>query len=227
MTNRELLRLNVEACWGISVPPIEGASVDLSPSGALPPWSLYLARFSDEQVTLWRPDVLPEQRAETLQRAQRAGIIYDPALGMRREVVLLQLGAPGARPRPQADVRLLTADDAALLEAFEEGSADYFLNPQCAPCIGVIDDGRLVSVAHSSRRTQAACALGVNTTPDARRRGYAAAATTAWTHAIRQEGLLPIYSALAANTASLRLAAATGYSPQFEGVYGPVSEAEM
>jgi len=68
-----------------------------------------------------------------------------------------------------------------------------------------------MSLAHSSRRTKEACELGIDTLPEARRRGYALAATILWTRAVIQEGLVPLYSALAENTASLRLAAAAGY----------------
>jgi RimJ/RimL family protein N-acetyltransferase len=88
----------------------------------------------------------------------------------------------------------------------------------------VVVDGRLVSVAHSSRRTLAACELGINTISEARRQGYATAATRAWTRAIQQEGLTPIYSAFTHNTASLRLAAAAGYMQVSASVYGPISE---
>jgi RimJ/RimL family protein N-acetyltransferase len=227
MTDRELLRLHLEAVWRISLPALDGAAVELPASGALPPWSLYHAQLAHDAVTLWRPDVADERRADLLERAQRAGDTYDPALGMRREVVLRPpdaLAAPQAAllEQPQATVRLLNADDAPLLEAFEAESAEYFLDREHTPCIGVIAEERLVSVAHSSRRTTAACELGINTALDARRRGYASAATITWTQAIRQEGLLPIYSAFAYNAASLRLAAATGYTPRINGVYGPV-----
>ena len=73
-------------------------------------------------------------------------------------------------------------------------------------------------MAHSSRRTTEACELGIDTLPEARRRGYALAATVVWSAAIRAEGLTPIYSALAENTASLRLAAAAGYREFARGV---------
>jgi RimJ/RimL family protein N-acetyltransferase len=227
MTDRELLRLHLEAVWSISLPALDGARVELPASGALPPWSLYHAQLAHDAVTLWRRDVADERRADLFGRAQRAGDTYDPALGMRREVVLRSpdaLAAPQAAlpTQPQATVRLLGAADASRLEAFEAESAEYFLDREHAPCIGVIAEERLVSVAHSSRRTTAACELGINTAPDARCRGYASAATIAWTQAIRQEGLLPIYSAFAYNAASLRLAAATGYTPRINGVYGPV-----
>jgi len=231
MTDRELLRLHLEAVWRISLPALDGSSAELPASGALPPWSLYQAQFTHDTVTLWRPAVAPERRVNLLEQAQRAGDAFDPALGMRREVVLRSPGAlvmeRPALPTPQTSVRLLGADDAPLLEAFEAESAPYFLDREHAPCIGVIVEGGLVSVAHSSRRTTAACELGINTTPDARRRGYATAATLAWTQAIRQEGLLPIYSAFAYNSASLRLAARVGYSPAIAGVYGPVSAADV
>ncbi|HZC07369.1 MAG TPA: GNAT family N-acetyltransferase [Ktedonobacterales bacterium] len=223
MTNREFLRLHLEAVWETTIPPLDDADVDLPPSDSLPPWLMYWARLGDDQVTLWRADVAPEQRADLLERARRTEAIYDPTLEMRREVALRLSAAPAAPHSPLPAARRLTADDAPLLEAFEAESAPYFLDPGHAPCIGVIVDGRLASVAHSSRRTPAACELGINTLPEARRRGYALVAILAWTRAIRAEGLTPIYSAFAHNTASLRLAAAAGYIPVADGIYGPMS----
>lgn len=226
MTEREFLRLHIEAVWGIRVPPLDAASVELAPGGALPPWPLYLARLAaGEQITLWRPDATAEQRSDVLRREQLAGDTFDPALGMSREVVLWQAGATSSAHATDRGARLLTADDAALVEAFEAGSVSYFLDPQRAPCYGVIQDGRLVSVAHSSRRTGGACELGINTLPEARQRGYARAATLAWTAAVCGEGLTPIYSAFAWNTASLRLAAAASYRIVSQSVYGPVRAA--
>ncbi|HEX5441480.1 MAG TPA: GNAT family N-acetyltransferase [Ktedonobacterales bacterium] len=224
MTDRELLRLHIEAVWGISIPPLDGASVELADITPLPPWSLYQAELAQgEQVTIWRLGITADERADLLQRAGAADVVYDAAVGMRREVVL-RFPDDTLSVAAERDARLLTDDDTALLEAFEAGSASYFLSPSHAPCIGVIADNRLVSVAHSSRRTAAACELGINTVPEARRQGYASAATRAWTRAIQQEGLTPIYSAFAHNTASLRLAAATGYLQVSASVYGPVNE---
>ncbi|HET9110882.1 MAG TPA: GNAT family N-acetyltransferase [Ktedonobacterales bacterium] len=224
MTDRELLRLHLEAVWETTIPPLEGAQVELPFSESLPPWLVYWARLTDDEVTLWHPEVSPVLRADLLERARRTEATYDPALGMRREVVLrLSSAPPDAQRSSLPATRHLTAEDALLLDAFEADTARYFLDPSHAPCIGVIADGRLASVAHSSRRTSAACELGINTLPEARRRGYALAATIAWTHAIREEGLTPIYSAFAHNAASLRLAAAAGYTPVADGVYGPMS----
>jgi predicted GNAT family acetyltransferase len=82
----------------------------------------------------------------------------------------------------------------------------------------VVVAGRLLSLAHSSRRTAEACELGIDTLPEARRRGYALAATVVWSATIRAEGLTPIYSAFAENTASLRLAEAAGYRAFVRGL---------
>ena len=224
LTDRAFLRLHIEAVWGISIPPLDGAAIELSASNPLPPWSLYQARLADGDVTIWRPGVSPDERAELLARARQAGLEYDATLGMRREVVLRLSVTPSAFPSPSQPVaRLLTATDAPLLEAFEAGSASYFLDPHHAPCLGVIVTGRLVSVAHSSRRTPYACELGINTAPDARRRGYATTAVRAWTASILREGLTPMYSAFAHNTPSLRLAAAADYIQVSASVYGPVT----
>lgn len=224
MTSRELLRLHIEAVWDISIPPLDGARIELTDTTPLPPWTLYQADLAQgEQITIWRPSVTPGERADLLQRAHTADVAFDAAIGMRREVVLRFPDTLSIADQHSA--RLLTADDTSLLEAFEAGSASYYLNPACAPCIGVIADGRLVTVAHSSRRTAAACELGINTVTEARRKGYATAATRAWTRAIQQEGLAPIYSAFAHNTASLRLAAAVGYAQVSASVYGPVGNA--
>ena len=216
MTDRKLLRMHIEAVWGISIPPLDGATVELSGNLPLPPWPLYMARLAEDEVTIWRSGISAGERASLLRRTQNAD-------GLRREIVLRYAGIPDVPPvQSQHIARLLTAADNALLEDFEAGSAEYFLDLHRAPCIGVVVAGRLVSVAHSSRRTREACELGINTVPGARRQGYAAIAVRAWTDTIFQEGLTPIYSALAENVASLRLAAVTGYRQVSSSVYGPV-----
>ena len=228
LSDRAFLRLHIEAVWGISIPPLDGATVELSADNPLPPWTVYQASLADGQVMIWRPGVALEQRADLLARARKAGPVYDPALGMRREVVLrLSATPPAPQPHPaQPAAQLLTVSDTLLLEAFEQDSASYFLDPIHAPCLGVIVAGRLVSVAHSSRRTSAARELGINTALDARKQGYATTAVRAWTDAILTEGLTPIYSAFAHNAASLRLAAVAGYTPVSASTYGPIPRAD-
>lgn len=227
MIEREWLRLHVEAVWGITLPPLQGTSVELAPDRPLPPWSLYQASGSEERLTIWSPGIPLPRRAHLLDQAQRAGVAYDPASGMRREVVFQQRQPPRLPPDSVLPVaRRLTEADAPLLDQFESASAGYFLNVQHAPCIGVVVHDALVSVAHSARRTREACELGIVTLPAARQKGYARAATMVWTAAIRQEKLHPIYSAFAGNTASLRLAASAGYVALIQSVYGPVAEGD-
>ena len=115
-----------------------------------------------------------------------------------------------------------TGADATLVDIFEAESASYFLDPSHSPCVGVEVEGRMVTIAHSSRRTASACELGINTLPEARRRGYARLATMLWTAMAQQQGLVPIYSAFAWNQASLQLAQVVGYEPRVDGVYGPM-----
>lgn len=227
MTERELLRLHIEAVWNLTLPPLDENEHELVLTQSLPPWSLYLGTFAQERVALWRPEVGPEQRPQYLADARKAGVVWEQALRMRREVVFhYPLIAPEQQAQAQELARILNSDDADLIEVFEAESAPYFLNPRAAPCIGVVLDGRLVSIAHSSRQTASACELGIDTLPEARRRGYATAATILWTALVQQQGLIPIYSAFAWNTASLRLAQTVGYVPRIDGVYGPVLEAD-
>jgi hypothetical protein len=221
LTERELLRLHLEAVWGIKVPLLVGYSVDLELDEPLPPWELYLAHFASIHVAVWRPDVLSTHRVALLRRGHEADPTFSPAIGMRRETIFL----PPETPLSDGHYapRLLTAEDAPLLEEFEAESASYFLDPAHGPCFGVIIDSRLASVAHSSRRTAEACELGINTLPHARRRGCAHAATLAWTRAIRDESLVPLYSAFASNGASLRLAVSCGYGDAIAAAYGPMT----
>ncbi|HEY7127640.1 MAG TPA: GNAT family N-acetyltransferase [Ktedonobacterales bacterium] len=227
MTERELLRLHVEAVWGLAVPPLDEPAREFVLTEGQPPWSLYLGAFAQDEVAIWRPEVAQEQRLLLREQAHQAGVFWERSLGMRREVVFQ---APAVSPEHHALAgqrgRVLGSDDADLINAFEAESASYFLHPRAVPCVGVVVDGRLVSIAHSSRQTPSACELGINTLPEARRRGYAAAAATLWTALVQQRGLVPIYSAFAWNTASLQLAEAVGYRQRITGVYGPVAEAE-
>ncbi len=224
MTGREFLRRHIEAVWGIAVPPLGQPVVALAAAGPLPPWTLYQASLARGLVTIWRPSVSSEERGVLLRRAYEATDAFDATNGMRREVVLWHNNVPHVeRDRAQPLARVLTPGDAGLLDAFAPDGAAHYLGPEVAPCVGVIAQGRLVSVAHSARRTAAACELGIDTLLDARRQGYARTATLAWAGAVRREGLTPIYSAFADNVASLRLAASAGFTPVARGVYGPVA----
>ncbi|MDE3230679.1 MAG: hypothetical protein KGO05_12440, partial [Chloroflexota bacterium] len=127
MTDREILRLHLEAVWGISLPPLDGSEAEVAASGVQPPWSLYRARLvNGDEVAVWRATVMPRERADLLRRAEAAGLAWDAALRMRREVALRL--PESHSPAPASPIaRLLTAADVALVEALEAGSASYFL----------------------------------------------------------------------------------------------------
>jgi len=78
------------------------------------------------------------------------------------------------------------------------------------PCFAVVRDGAAVSVCFSSRIGTRACAAGVETLPEFRGHGYAAAVTAAWGTAVRQAGLLPLYSTAWDNLASQAVAGKLG-----------------
>lgn len=228
MTERDLLRLHLEACWNLAVPALDQALHDFVLTDGLPAWPLYLATCAQEQVAIWRPEIGPTQRRQLRAQAHSAALAWDEAVPMRREVVF-HYPNPSSQQLAHARqrARVLTAEeDADRVNDFEAGSASYFLHPHRAPCIGCVVDGQLLSIAHSARQTSAACELGINTLPEARRRGYATAATILWTALVQQQGLMPIYSAFAWNTASLHLAESIGYLPRIDGVYGPVPETD-
>ena len=228
MTDRDLLRLHLEAVWNITLPEPHRAASAINITEGVVPWSVYLAMLGQRRLAIWRPDIAPGERPRLLGQAQAAGPVWDETLKMRREVVFhYPYSRTLSRQLSQAAqlARGLTADDARLVDAYETDSASYFLDQEHAPCIGVVVDGRLMSIAHSSRRTAAACELGINTLAEERRQGYAAAATVVWRAAVQDLGLVPIYSAFAWNTPSLRLATSVGYRPRIDGVYGPMAEA--
>lgn len=225
-----LLRQHVEACWGVRLPPLAPGDNEILHGPADAPahdaesaWALYWAETALGAVRIWRPDVDADRRAALLERATQTWTqpADHPAPdGISREVALSLVASPRLSLEDAArTARQLTAIDIALLERFEPGESAYYTDPTHAPVLGAIAVGRLVSVAHSSRRTAEACELGINTLPEARRRGYALAATVLWTDMVRSEGREPIYSARADNAASLALAHAAGYRPFARAVY--------
>jgi hypothetical protein len=208
---RELLRLHVEAVWSIPVPALDTAEATLA-QGVGPRWKVYHARLAGGEVRIWRADVLPEERADLAAlTGQALDVPGEPIAGVIREVALHLVAEPRMTygEAEQVAYRLGPADEALIARFYDE--VWYVLTPEQEPIFAVSAEGRVVAVAHSSRRTAHACELGINTLPEARRHGYALAATILWTRAIQDEGLTPFYSALAENSASLALAAAAGY----------------
>ena len=216
-TDRTLLRLHVEAVWDVRLSSFMLNDVELLPESSQPSWKLCAADQASGRVYIWRPDVTTMER-EALRLSVSEALAFPPIgapiLGVHREVALSLVASPRLDETTARSIaRPLTEKDRALVEAFEPDAHDYYFRPERKPLIGVVISGHLLSLAHSSRRTPEACELGIDTLAEARRKGYGLAATMVWTQAVLQESLVPIYSADASNTASLRLADAAGYRP--------------
>ena len=224
VTDLEMLRWHVEAVWGVRLPERASGDVECRSGSSMPTWKLYVARVGEQEVRCWRAGVPESERDELMRLAYRAlslppEVTVEP--GVKREVALQQVTTPQLNVVVASRVaRRLGQADRALVEAFEPGESAYYLDaPERAPVFGAFAGEWLVSVAHSSRRTPAACELGVDTLESARRRGLGLAATVLWAAAVAAEGLAPIYSARADNAASLALARAAGYQPFAQAAY--------
>lgn len=213
LTDQQLLRLHMEAVWNVQLLDSMQDEVELLPESPLPNWKLCAVHLAYSVVHIWRPNVSVAERA--VLRARVNDIMAAPPEiaipEIHREVALAQ------RTSPKIDIeaarriaRVLTMQDRPLVAAFPDYDEDYFQSERY-PFVGVVIDGRLLSLAHSSARVRDACELGIDTLPEARRKGYALAATILWAHTVSQEGIVPLYSARMDNIASLRLADAAGY----------------
>ena len=79
-----------------------------------------------------------------------------------------------------------------------------------APVLGILDNGRAVSVCLCARLSDEAAEAGLNTREAYRGRGYGPRVAAAWGHAIRASGRVPLYSTSWTNTASLSVARKLG-----------------
>ncbi len=210
MSPAHLLRLHLEAVWwGCAVPDLSLPDVEIDDARAP---LVYQGTWTGGSVRIW-------QRGMTVSdRDALAKALWDPTPSTYQgssEVVLIQTERPVLSLDAAASIaRIIGAAESKLVATHEADSVEYYLGSvERCPIVGVVADGRLVTVAHSSRRTRVAVELGIETLPDYRRRGFALAATIVWAATVRQEGLIPFYSARADNTASLALAAKAGYRP--------------
>lgn len=113
-------------------------------------------------------------------------------------------GFPGEAPWP-ADVVRITDAKAELLEGDFAWLRAVLAAKQ--PCVAAVVAGRAVSVCHSSRTSPLAAEAGLETPPEFRGRGYAAATVQGWAAAVRELGRTPLYSTSWENAASQRVAA--------------------
>src|SRR6266508_2791599 len=94
-----LLRLHVEAVWGVRLPSPSSELVDIEllPHGSWPAWRLCAADLAEGRVHVWRPDVAPTERESLRLRVGEALLgtpIGVPAPGVHREVALSLVASP-------------------------------------------------------------------------------------------------------------------------------------
>jgi hypothetical protein len=78
------------------------------------------------------------------------------------------------------------------------------------PVMAVLVDGAAVAICACARLPAEASEAGVETHAAFRGRGYAGVATAAWARAMRERGIIPLYSTGFRNAASQRVAAKLG-----------------
>ena len=113
---------------------------------------------------------------------------------------------PEGRQAP-IDAVFITKEKGGLLEAgfpwlLPHLRADLDLGPVTAAIV----KGSAASICYCARLSRSGAEAGVETLDAMRGRGYATAAVAAWATAVRQRGLLPLYSTSWENVASQRVA---------------------
>ncbi|GAA3554137.1 hypothetical protein GCM10022419_038150 [Nonomuraea rosea] len=127
--------------------------------------------------------------------------LVSPPVALTSAVAVLRSGEPAHAERVRS-LRPLTWEPGEWAELVGGGEG--------APWSMIVEDGQVVAVCHTARRTAIAAEAGTWTSPAFRGRGYAAAVTAAWA------GLLPeacphlFYSTSADNRSSQRVAERLG-----------------
>src|SRR2546421_11540705 len=101
-TERTLLRLHVEAVWGIQLPSFIQSDTLLpslpllSPATKHPSWKLCAAAITGDRVNIWRPDDQARERAALLTRENEALAMPPTAAtpAITRDLALHQLASP-------------------------------------------------------------------------------------------------------------------------------------
>jgi GNAT superfamily N-acetyltransferase len=192
------------------------------PNGHFAP-RLFLGRTKDGHIVRYGatlPDTVMRQVGEIVEREPRvANLAHMPVTMNELREALSQHGPvtreaggpayrfPDAIVPPANVVQLTDANRDLTRETFRWLYDDL---PGWAPGFAVVEDGVAVSVCYSSRIGIDAAEAGVDTLPDYRGRGYAAAVTAAWGAAIRASGRIPLYSTAWDNHASQAVARRLG-----------------
>lgn len=116
---------------------------------------------------------------------------------------------PALLPAPATTV-LITPDSAHLLAAHFPWKQTPRALHAAGPLVATVVDDRAVAICYCARLTAIAAEAGVETAESARGRGYGRAAVAGWAAAVRQQGILPLYSTSWDNLASQGIARSLG-----------------
>lgn len=110
--------------------------------------------------------------------------------------------------KPARPLITIKAHDA---QSLQNGFVDLIDElPTWQPFLGLVEQGRVVSVCRSVRITPQAHEAGVETLPDRRGKGYATDVVAGWARAVQSIGSIPLYSTSWENHASQAVARKLG-----------------
>src|SRR5262245_18759926 len=93
-----------------------------------------------------------------------------------------------------AEVVYISEANAHLLEANFPWRLSSRYGSETGPVTAVVAQGSAVSICHCARLTSSAAEAGVETVEAFRGQGFASAVVAGWAAAVRQRGLIPLYS---------------------------------
>jgi RimJ/RimL family protein N-acetyltransferase len=223
----QLLALQVEALFTHDT---AGRIVAINDPDGGPAPRFFLGRTRSGNLWRIRHD-LPETTAvqlDTLAAAEpvRDDLRTDPhhmmafleVLRADREIQSIVSGPayrfPDALPVMPAAVTRITGSNLHLLAHLQQMGWDLGILAgqleRWEPMVGLAEGDAAVSLCSSARLTERAAEAGVQTLEAYRGRGYAPAVVTAWAHAIRASGRVPLYSTSWENLASQAVAGKLG-----------------
>lgn len=196
------------------------------PGSPYAPPRFFMGRTLQGNIWRFRHDLAPdlirdleqlcrsEPVAEDLTRPPHTAAAIRAALHAHAPITAEECGPAYLIPEQaatSAEVVLITKANAHLLQAgfawkLRQMSTDIDIGPIAA----VVAQGSAVSICYCARLSPVAAEAGVETLDAMVGRGYASAAVAGWAAAIRQRGLLPLYSTSWENLASQGVARKLG-----------------
>jgi hypothetical protein len=174
------------------------------------------------QACAWaiNADVTPTVASEldALAREEPAGIDWHaaPLHGERYRALLaaerVTFGPSFRFPERvnDADTGTCIIEDERLLSTHFRGWVPGEIAAGRAPVVAIVVDGAPVSVCFCARLNASAAEAGVETAVSYRGRGFAPRVTAAWARAVRERGIVPLYSTSWENRSSLAVARTLG-----------------